>query len=51
MPSLFPDPEPKPPPQADRLAPKLRALADQGIYFGTSSWNSDGWLGSTYIKK
>jgi uncharacterized protein YecE (DUF72 family) len=30
------------------LAPKLRGLADRGIYFGTSSWRYDGWLGSIY---
>ena len=36
------------PPQAARLAPKLRALADEGIYFGTSSWKYEGWLGSIY---
>jgi uncharacterized protein YecE (DUF72 family) len=36
------------PPQAARLAPKLRALADRGIYFGTSSWKYDGWLDSIY---
>ena len=36
------------PPQAARLAPKLRALAGQGIYFGTSSWKYDGWVGSIY---
>ena len=36
------------PPQAYRLAPKLRALADQGVYFGTSSWKYDGWVGSIY---
>jgi hypothetical protein len=30
------------PPQAARLAPKLRALADQGVYFGTSSWKYEG---------
>jgi uncharacterized protein YecE (DUF72 family) len=35
-------------PQAVRLAPKLRALADRGIYFGTSSWKYDGWIGSIY---
>jgi uncharacterized protein YecE (DUF72 family) len=49
MPSLFPEPDPDElPPQAGRLAPKLRALADQGIYFGTSSWKYEGWLGSVY---
>jgi uncharacterized protein YecE (DUF72 family) len=42
---LFP---PERPPQAERLAPRLRALARQGIYFGTSSWKYDGWLGSIY---
>jgi uncharacterized protein YecE (DUF72 family) len=36
------------PEQAGRLAPKLRALAAQGIYFGTSSWKYEGWLGSIY---
>ena len=36
------------PPQAKRLGPKLRALAEQGVYFGTSSWKYDGWLGSIY---
>jgi uncharacterized protein YecE (DUF72 family) len=36
------------PPQAARLAPRLRALADEGVYFGTSSWKYDGWLGSIY---
>jgi uncharacterized protein YecE (DUF72 family) len=36
------------PPQAARLAPKLRALAERGIYFGTSSWKYEGWLGSIY---
>jgi uncharacterized protein YecE (DUF72 family) len=35
-------------PQAARLAPRLRALADLGVYFGTSSWKYEGWLGSIY---
>jgi uncharacterized protein YecE (DUF72 family) len=38
------------PPQASRLAPKLRALADQGVHFGTSSWKYDGWVGSIYSR-
>jgi uncharacterized protein YecE (DUF72 family) len=42
---LFPE---DPTPQAHRLAPKLRALADRGIYFGTSSWKYEGWAGSIY---
>ena len=47
--SLFHDFEPYDvPPQAARLAPKLRALAADGIYFGTSSWKYEGWLGSIY---
>jgi uncharacterized protein YecE (DUF72 family) len=36
------------PPQAARLGPRLRALAHRGIYFGTSSWKYEGWLGSIY---
>jgi hypothetical protein len=36
------------PAQAARLAPTLRPLADRKIYFGTSSWKYDGWLGSIY---
>ena len=35
-------------PQAARLAPKLHALAERGVYFGTSSWKYEGWLGSIY---
>lgn len=47
--SLFPAFEDESrPPTAARLAPKLRALADQGIHFGTSSWKYEGWLGSIY---
>ena len=38
----------EPPPQAARLGPKLRALADEGVYLGTSSWKYEGWLGSIY---
>jgi uncharacterized protein YecE (DUF72 family) len=51
--SLFPelDAEDDPPPQAARLAPKLRALAERGIYFGTSSWKYEGWLGSIYDER
>jgi uncharacterized protein YecE (DUF72 family) len=36
------------PPQAARLGPWLKALASQGIYFGTSSWKYEGWVGSVY---
>jgi uncharacterized protein YecE (DUF72 family) len=45
-PSLFESDET--PPQAARLAPVLRRLADRGVYFGTSSWKYEGWLGSIY---
>jgi uncharacterized protein YecE (DUF72 family) len=47
--SLFPELEPDDtPPQVARLAPKLRALAREGVYFGTSSWKYEGWLGLVY---
>jgi len=45
-PSLFEAEEP--PPQASRLAAPLRALAERGLHFGTSSWKYEGWLGSIY---
>ena len=38
--SLFPDEKP--------LAGPLRSLAARGVYFGTSSWKYEGWLGSIY---
>jgi uncharacterized protein YecE (DUF72 family) len=31
-----------------RLAERLRALAGEGVYFGTSSWKYEGWLGGIY---
>jgi len=39
-----------PPPTFDRagLAARLRALAEQGVWIGTSSWKYDGWLGQIY---
>ena len=48
--SLFPlfEPADELAPQAARLAPRLRSLADRGVYFGTSSWKYEGWLGSVY---
>jgi len=38
------------PPAFDRvkLAGKLRALAEKGIYLGGSSWKYEGWLGQIY---
>jgi uncharacterized protein YecE (DUF72 family) len=44
---LFHDPDDLPE-QAARLAPKLRAMAEQGVYFGGSSWKYEGWLGTIY---
>jgi uncharacterized protein YecE (DUF72 family) len=46
--SLFETDEP--PQQAARLSPVLRSLAERGIYFGTSSWKYEGWLGSIYSR-
>jgi uncharacterized protein YecE (DUF72 family) len=46
-PSLFPELD-ELPPQAARLAPKLRSLAERGVHIGTSSWKYEGWLGSIY---
>lgn len=34
--------------EARSLAPKLRALAERGLFFGASSWKYEGWLGSIY---
>jgi len=50
--SLLPgfDPDAEPPPQAARLAPRLHALAAEGVYFGTSSWKYEGWVGSIYSR-
>jgi len=36
------------PENAASLASKLRALAVEEVYFGTSSWKYEGWLGSIY---
>jgi hypothetical protein len=44
--ALFLDLDDDRPPQAARLAPRLRALAERGLDFGTSSWKYEGWLGS-----
>ena len=38
--SLFAEPRP--------LAKRLAALAQRGIFIGTSSWKYEGWLGSIY---
>jgi uncharacterized protein YecE (DUF72 family) len=48
MSSLFHDSNEDRPPLASTLAPLLRAQAEQGVFWGTSSWKHDGWLGSIY---
>jgi uncharacterized protein YecE (DUF72 family) len=35
----------------DGLAEKLRALAEQNIYIGGSSWKYEGWLGQIYTRE
>jgi hypothetical protein len=47
--SLFDDDEV--PTLAARLALRLHALAERGVYFGTSSWKYEGWLGSIYTRE
>jgi len=42
---LFEDP---PPELAAALAPRLEALAAEGVYLGGSSWKYPGWLGQIY---
>ncbi len=39
------------PAQAARLAGKLRGLAARDVFFGTSSWKYEGWLGEIYSKE
>lgn len=41
------------PPSFDKegLARRLRALAEQRIFIGTSSWKYDGWLGQIYTRE
>ena len=43
--SLFEEPRPA---KATALARKLKQLSDEGVYFGTSSWKYEGWLGQIY---
>ncbi|MCZ2151778.1 MAG: DUF72 domain-containing protein [Bryobacterales bacterium] len=45
---LFDDP---PPHLASLLAPRLRLLAAEHIYFGTSSWKYEGWMGQIYTRE
>jgi uncharacterized protein YecE (DUF72 family) len=48
QPSLFEAPQ-----SFDReaLTSRLRALAEQGIFIGTSSWKYAGWLGQIYTRE
>src|SRR5262249_17713132 len=42
----------EPPPElAARLAPRLRRLADENIYIGTSSWKYEGWMDQIYTRE
>jgi uncharacterized protein YecE (DUF72 family) len=34
--------------ERERFAAKLRQLADQGVFIGTSSWKYPGWFGTIY---
>lgn len=34
-----------------RLAQRLRSLADENIWIGTSSWKYEGWLGQIYTRE
>jgi len=36
---------------ADRNAARLRRWAEQGIFFGTSSWKYPGWKGQVYTRR
>ncbi|MEJ5368821.1 MAG: DUF72 domain-containing protein [Bryobacteraceae bacterium] len=35
----------------ERLAARLRELAAEGIFLGTSSWKYEGWLGQIYTRE
>ncbi|MEO8368806.1 MAG: DUF72 domain-containing protein [Candidatus Solibacter sp.] len=45
---LFEEPDAFP---RDRLAGRLRALAERNIYIGGSSWKYEGWLGQVYSRE
>lgn len=45
---LFGDPKAE---FAERLAPKLAALARENIFIGTSSWKYEGWLDQLYSRE
>ncbi len=45
--SLFDQPSPL----KTQLGPRLRSLAERGVYFGTSSWKYEGWLDSVYTRQ
>ncbi|WP_051670654.1 DUF72 domain-containing protein [Bryobacter aggregatus] len=47
-PNLFEIPEPQ---IRTRLRNKLRRLAEQEIFVGTSSWKYEGWMGSVYSEE
>jgi uncharacterized protein YecE (DUF72 family) len=39
------------PEQARRLGAKLKTLGEHNVFFGTSSWKYEGWLGTIYSKE
>jgi uncharacterized protein YecE (DUF72 family) len=46
--SLFDEPQPT---MASLLGPRLRKLAEEGIFIGTSSWKYEGWIGQIYTRE
>jgi uncharacterized protein YecE (DUF72 family) len=48
LPNLLPSEPPKYSLVLAPLRPRLAALAEQGIYLGTSSWKYPGWMGLVY---
>ncbi len=47
---LFAEPPPPKPAILERIQPRLREWAEDGVYFGTSSWKYPGWTGQIYNK-
>ncbi len=41
----------RPPFDRGRLAERLRRLAAEGVFVGTSSWKYEGWLGQVYTRQ
>ena len=41
----------RPVPPFDTLAERVKRWAERGVYFGTSSWKYEGWLGQVYSRE